>query len=303
MSSLFKHYVIFSVSVHTINISTSGSPVAGQMYTLTCTGRIVGDTSLIPVVTWRNSNGVVTNGNDITVSNGVLTFNPLHTSHGGQYTCQSTLSSPISSMTATINITVQSKYFTFQYRAFNIVSHPSVPPPTVTITSTPITTSYYAGTPLNLTCTVQLIPQVDINVAVTPVWFRGGSSNITINNYTTISPMIGSSSYVTTLIFNPLGTADSGRYNCNVSVHPGAPYVISGVGGGSLFLQVLGQWYQHTPFILIISASSSISSSCSQCHHHSFPPSSISWCCILPNMSGHGGGWSSLTYCSELDQS
>ncbi|KAL5486438.1 hypothetical protein EMCRGX_G018913 [Ephydatia muelleri] len=209
------------VSVHTIDISTSGSPVAGQMYTLTCTGRIVGDTSLTPVVAWNNSNGAVTNGNDITVSNGVLTFNPLHTSHGEQYTCQSTLSSPISSTTATMNITVQ------------------IPPPTVTITSTPITTSYYAGTPLNLTCTVQLIPQVDTNVTVTPEWFSDGSSNITIDNYTTISPMIGSSSYVTTLIFNPLGTNDSGWYNCNVSVQPGTPYVISGVGGGSLFLQVL----------------------------------------------------------------
>ena len=219
--------------------------MAGQMYTLTCTGRIVGDTSLTPVVAWNNSNGVVTNGNDITVSNGVLTFNPLHTSHGEQYTCQSTLSSPISSTTATMNITVQSKYFTFQCRAFNIVSHPSVPPPTVTITSTPITTSYYAGTPLNLTCAVQLIPQVDTNVTVTPEWFSDGSSNITIDNYTTISPMIGSSSYVTTLIFNPLGTNDSGWYNCNVSVQPGTPYVISGVGGGSLFLQVLGQCPTH----------------------------------------------------------
>eukprot|EP00731_Ephydatia_muelleri_P019021 Em0011g1061a len=113
-----------------------------------------------------------------------------------------------------------------------------VPPPNVTITSTPITTSYYAGTPLNLTCTVQLIPQVDKPIIAT--WLRGASI-ITIDNYTIISPLIraGSSSYVTTLNFNPLGTADSGWYNCNVSVQPGTPYVISGVGGGSLFLQVL----------------------------------------------------------------
>ena len=180
-------------------------------------------------------------------------------------------------------------------------SLPTVLPPTVTITSTPLTTLYYAGTPLNLTCNVQVVPEVDTPIIAT--WLRGASI-ITSDNYTTISPLIrADSSYVTTLIFNPLGTSDSGQYNCNVSVQPGAPYVISGVGGGSLFLQVLGQWYQHTPFILIISASSSSTRSpCSQCHHHSFPPSTLHWCSILPNMSGHGGGWSSLTYCSDLDQ-
>ena len=101
---------ILLVSVHTVNITTSGSPVAGQMYTLICNGTLVGNTSLTPVVTWRNSTGVVTNGNDITVSNGILTFNPLHTSHGGQYTCQSTLSSPLSSTTtALMSVTVLSK--------------------------------------------------------------------------------------------------------------------------------------------------------------------------------------------------
>ena len=179
---------------------------------------------------------------------------------------------------------------------------PTVPPPNVTINSTPITTSYYAGTPLNLTCTVQLIPQMDTPVTIS--WFKG-PSNITIDNYTTISPLsiTSSSSYVTTLMFNPLGTADSGWYYCNVSVQPGPPYIISGVGGGSLSLQVLGQWYQYTPFILTISApSSSIRSSCSKCHHHSFPPSTLSWCSVLTNMSGHGGSWSGLTCWSDLDQ-
>ena len=76
----FKHcrckqlYHLFHIiiSVHTVKITTSG-------YTLTCTGGIVGDTSLTPVVTWNNSNGVISSGNGITVSNGIVTFNPLHT--------------------------------------------------------------------------------------------------------------------------------------------------------------------------------------------------------------------------------
>ena len=96
--------------MHTVNITTSGTPVAGQMYTLTCTGALVGNSSLIPVVTWWNSTGVITSGNGITVSNGNLTFNPLHTSHGGLYTCQSVVTSVnTSTIMATTNVIVQSK--------------------------------------------------------------------------------------------------------------------------------------------------------------------------------------------------
>eukprot|EP00731_Ephydatia_muelleri_P025777 Em0017g860a len=185
------------VSVHTINISTSGSPVAGQMYTLTCTGRIVGDTSLTPVVTWYSSAGVVTNGNDISVSNGDLKFNPLRTSHRGLYNCTSTLRSPFSSTTATeMNIIVQ------------------IPPPTVTITSTPITTSYYAGTPLNLTCTVQLIPQVDTNVIFNSLWTGPGGQISSGIGRVSLSSGVNQ----TTVQFYPLNTTDTGVYNCSVSV-------------------------------------------------------------------------------------
>ena len=105
--SITIHPSSLSVSVHTINITTSGSPVAGQMYTLTCTGTLQGNNLVIPVVTWSNSAGVVISGNGITVSNGNLTFNPLHTSHGGQYTCQSTLSTFNSNVISSTQLNVQ----------------------------------------------------------------------------------------------------------------------------------------------------------------------------------------------------
>ena len=100
------------VSIHVVSITSPNTPlVAGQSYTLYCNGTVLGNLSLIPMVTWYNSNGVVTNGNDITVSNGNLTFNFLHTSHGGQYTCQTSLTSPvISTITQLMNITVLSMY-------------------------------------------------------------------------------------------------------------------------------------------------------------------------------------------------
>ena len=71
-------------------------------------GSVLGNLSLAPMVMWSNSNGVVTNGNDITVSNGIIKFNPLHTSHKEQYTCQTSL------VTSTITFGVKChspKYF------------------------------------------------------------------------------------------------------------------------------------------------------------------------------------------------
>ena len=83
---------------------------AGQMYTLTCSVDVPGT----PSIQWQYSNGSdVTTGDDITVSEGVLTFNPLRTSHGGGYTCQA-MAGLVPEMTDVVrsamwDVTVQSK--------------------------------------------------------------------------------------------------------------------------------------------------------------------------------------------------
>ncbi|KAL5486424.1 hypothetical protein EMCRGX_G018896 [Ephydatia muelleri] len=202
------------VSIHVISITSLSTPLlAGQNYTLYCNGSVLGNLSLTPMVMWSNSNGVVTNGNDITVSNGIIKFNPLHTSHGGQYTCQTALSSPVTSIiTSVINVTVQ------------------IPPPTVTLTSTPITTSYYAGTPLNLTCTVQLIPQVDTNVIFNSLWTGPGGQISSGVGRVSLSSGVNQ----TTVQFYPLNTTDTGVYNCSVSVSAsGQQYVDTSIAVSS----------------------------------------------------------------------
>ncbi|KAL5486487.1 hypothetical protein EMCRGX_G018974 [Ephydatia muelleri] len=205
---------ITQVSIHVISITSLSTPlVAGQNYTLYCNGSVLGNLSLTPMVMWSNSNGVVTNGNDITVSNGILKLNPLHTLHGGQYTCQTALSSPVTSIiTSVINVTVQ------------------IPPPTVTITSTPITTSYYAGTPLNLTCTVQLIPQVDTTVIFNSLWTGPGGQISSGVGRVSLSSGVNQ----TTVQFYPLNTTDTGVYNCSVSVSAaGQQYVDTSIAVSS----------------------------------------------------------------------
>ena len=95
----------------------SGVPLSGETYNLTCTV----EANVLPTVQWLYSSygTAVTNGSDITVgtqrttgSTTILTlsFNPLHTSHGGQYTCQSTTDTPLSTVTVTRNVTVLGEY-------------------------------------------------------------------------------------------------------------------------------------------------------------------------------------------------
>ena len=84
-----------------VDITPTGDSVAGSMYTLTCTVTVVENLVAEPTVEWLDSKQyTVTSGSDITVgsvmSSGssmstlTLEFNPLHTSHGGQYTCRAT---------------------------------------------------------------------------------------------------------------------------------------------------------------------------------------------------------------------
>ena len=69
------NYSPFPVLAQLVTITATGSPSAGQTYTLMCVGSLVGNTSITPVVSWKNSNGVITNGGSIIVSGGNLTIN------------------------------------------------------------------------------------------------------------------------------------------------------------------------------------------------------------------------------------
>ena len=95
----------------------SGVPISGETYNLTCTV----ESNVPPTIQWLYSStgSRVTNDGNITVETQTatgstttltLSFSPLHTSHGGLYTCQSTIDSPASTVIATRNMTVQGDY-------------------------------------------------------------------------------------------------------------------------------------------------------------------------------------------------
>ena len=117
------HGLLSTVLLHDVTITSSGVPTSQETYNLTCTV----EANVPPTVQWLYcSNGSeVTNGSGITIGTQrttvstttlTLSFNPLHTSHGGQYICQSTIDSPASTVNATRNVTVQSKYAIFSLK-------------------------------------------------------------------------------------------------------------------------------------------------------------------------------------------
>ena len=87
-----------------VRTDTAGSPTAGEMLTLTCRVTVVEGLTVDPTVTWLDSeDNPVTGGVNVTVgsvmrsgreSTLVLEFSPLHTSHGGRYTCMATILLP-----------------------------------------------------------------------------------------------------------------------------------------------------------------------------------------------------------------
>ena len=93
-----------ALPVPAVAINSTGNTTAGEMYTLSCTATVVGNLVVVPHVQWEYSNGsVVDGGPTLTLSTMAtsantttcyLTFSPLQTSHGGEYTCRAIISIP-----------------------------------------------------------------------------------------------------------------------------------------------------------------------------------------------------------------
>ena len=104
----------------TISPGVSTSVTAGDPLSLTCTVSVVENLIQPPSVTWTGPGVEQTDVEEIgpmvsgAVTTLTLSFNPLRTSHGGQYTCRAVLDIPTAGVSqlanySVLNIVVQSK--------------------------------------------------------------------------------------------------------------------------------------------------------------------------------------------------
>ncbi len=92
------------IDPYIIDVEESGTPTAGQDYTLSCKV-VVGEG--MPTLQWIGPGGETILEQPGTFLN--LTFSPLNTSSGGEYTCQSTVGVAAVERTAMSTVTVQSQ--------------------------------------------------------------------------------------------------------------------------------------------------------------------------------------------------
>ena len=160
-----------------------------------------------------------------TVSNRILTFAPLHTTHGGIFTCQATINIPrvnITEKRGSIDesVTVQSEYYLLlamiidiSLMEFSGLHTPLVPPPAVVVSSNYVP---YDSTTFNLTGDITLDPAVDIPVIAVGLWRDENGVTLHTNVVTALPP----SSYSSVLMFVPLSSVSSGSYTLTYSVEP-----------------------------------------------------------------------------------
>ena len=120
MACINKECMLFCFlgSLNVTFVRDAGAPTAGQSLNLTCTA-ILNGTIGSPTIQWLDSNNSpISNNSNFTVENIImvnnsayertLVFSSIHTSHGGQYTCQAVLGE--ASAMASTELSVKSMY-------------------------------------------------------------------------------------------------------------------------------------------------------------------------------------------------
>ena len=104
MDIIFFTYTPVSVSV---TIIPSGSPTAGETYSLECSATVSGSSG-VPSYQWLvgppDNRQPLNNDSSITVNSNMVQFSTLRTSHGGMYTCQVTVGDLIAETNSTVEI-------------------------------------------------------------------------------------------------------------------------------------------------------------------------------------------------------
>ena len=221
-----------------VTTSSYGSTIAGSVYSLVCMVKVVDGLVVVPDVVWMKDGGVLVNGTNTTLTRTVsggnsalyLTFNPLLTSHGGQYTCVATISVPQLSLSITnssaVTVSVQSEFNNVTFKCYHEIIIFTVPVPSVTLSPVPLGSSVYTGTSVSISCAFTVPSVVDSPVMLKTLWI-GPQGPIYNGNRTMTIITQSSMVYNATLQINPSSTSDTGIYWCVGNIFSNSSYIVT----------------------------------------------------------------------------
>ena len=229
---LIAHFLPSSTAPVITAMVSGGTPIVGESYSLTCT--VTGADQLNPTITyqWFKDNTVVSGETQSTLS-----FSSLSLSDAGQYRCDVTVSStllsqPITKMSNTQDLILQSKCNSSLMFCYLIVvlSHLVPPLTALTVTASPNGT-IFTGSSFTLTCSIELSEAVDIAVTVNTVW--SGPPGTQFTTITSVATRMTATTYTSAATIGSVGTSDSGEYTCTATVSSTSNSFVLASGGAT----------------------------------------------------------------------
>ncbi|KAL5486722.1 hypothetical protein EMCRGX_G019239 [Ephydatia muelleri] len=236
-----------------VTTSSYGSTIAGSVYSLVCMVKVVDGLVVNPDVVWMKDGGALVNGTNTTLTRTVsggnstlnLTFNPLLTSHGGQYICVATMSVPQLSLNitnlSTVTVSAQSEFNNVTFKCYHELNIFTVPVPSVTLSPVPLGSSVYTGTSISMSCAFTVPSVVDSPVMLKTLWI-GPQGPINNGNRTMATITQSLMVYIATLQINPSNTSDTGIYWCVGNIVTNSSYIVTSsnaTANASLTVQAL----------------------------------------------------------------
>ena len=131
-----------------------------------------------------------------------------------------------------------------------------VPDPSVSVTRDGGTT-LFAGTVLTLTCeiTVTGVPIAMLsNTIVSVTWLGAGGNPLMSNDRISITGAMqnsGTNSYISTVVFDTLITANMGTYSCKANINPSGSltFIDASNAVDDITLDIQREWVSYSPIL------------------------------------------------------
>ena len=248
-------HLALSGSLFAPDFTISDIPTAGDNFNFTCTVQGVAERLIsgsFVVVRFLVPTGAGGSLIDESVYAKRYVLNPTRTNDAGSYSCLVTVfgaSDPANghSSIRPRNLQIRSNFTVVQFFSLCLPVLVSVPPPQLTLTISPSTSSLNEGSLVSLSCIAVLDSNVNSAVTVSRVWTGPSGEELTGSSRITVMDMLQSPPYTSVLVFNPVDDMDSGEYQCNMTVSQASNNmaILPSMNSTTNFLNITGKVHVH----------------------------------------------------------